>query len=71
MDLQVINEKLDFLIENMTEKQEVFTSYEAAEYLRISYDYLLKLAREGEIDHKKKGNDYLFRRDWLNEWLEN
>ena len=71
MDLQVINEKLDFLIENMTERKEVFNAYEAAEYLRISYDYLLKLAREGEINHKKKGNDYLFKRDWLNEWLEN
>lgn len=75
MDLEIINEKLDYLIENMTEKKEVFTAKEAAEYLCMDYTYLTEIAKAGEIRHKRKGDGknspYLFKREWLDEWLEN
>lgn len=74
MDLEVINEKLDFLIENMTERKAVFNADEAGEYLCLGYDHLMKLVRDGKIRHKRKGGKksaVIFKREWLDEWLEN
>lgn len=75
MDLQEINNKLDFIIENMTERKEVFDSREASKYLCISYDYLMRLVRDGKIRHKRKSESenasVVFKREWLDDWLEN
>lgn len=73
MDLDVINNKLDFIIANMQEPKENFNAEEAAEYLCLSYDYLMYLVREGKIRHKRKGgpsSPVIFRREWLNEWMD-
>lgn len=75
MDLEVIDKKLDYLINNLTERKEVYTAAEASQFLNVSYDYLMDRVRTGEIKHKRKGSGInspvIFRREWLIEWLEN
>ena len=65
--------KIDFLIDCLDrhEEKEVYTTKEAAEYLRISDDFLRRgLVQKGKIRYKKKGLEYLFRREWLDDWME-
>lgn len=42
----------------------------AAEYLDISYGSLAREARLERIKYKKYGNKKLFKREWLDEWME-
>lgn len=50
--------------------KEVFNSREAAEYLRIGYDIILRETRIGNIRSIENGSSYLFRKSYLEEWLE-
>ena len=49
--------------------QEVMTSKEAMEYLRITQGTLLKLAREGKIKANKAGRNYRFLKSELDNFL--
>lgn len=65
-----IDEKLDEIIEMIKVPKEVFRPKEAAEYLCIGYDTLQQLARIGEIRFALNGSVRLFKKEWLDEWLE-
>lgn len=65
-----IDEKLDEIIELIKVPKEVFRPKEAAEYLCIGYDTLQQLARIGEIRFALNGSVRLFKKEWLDEWLE-
>lgn len=65
-----IDEKLDEIIELIKVPKEVFKPKEAAEYLCIGYDTLQQLARIGEIRFALNGSVRLFKKEWLDEWLE-
>lgn len=70
-DLERIECKLDFLIEQLSNNKEVFNTKEAADYLGISDGYLRRnLVNQGKIKFTKKGTHYLFSKDWLDDWLE-
>lgn len=66
------------LIENIKElnknvkmlNREVFNSEQAAEYLGIGYSTMLQLARIGQIEHVKNGTNYIFKKEYLDRWLE-
>ncbi|WP_312647533.1 helix-turn-helix domain-containing protein [Aminipila sp.] len=47
----------------------VFDSHEAAEYLHIHYDTVIKSARRGEIPHFKVGRKLLFRKESIDEFI--
>ena len=49
----------------------VLTVHEVAEYLRISEAKVYRLAREGELPVIRIGKTWRFRRDLLDDWLEN
>lgn len=63
-NLEELNKRLSFLTKN------VFNAKEAADYLGIGYDTILRLARIGQIEHIKNGTHYLFKREYLDEWLD-
>ena len=48
----------------------VMTTPEAAQYLRIDRHALGRLVRSGQVQHKKIGNKWVFKREWLDELLE-
>lgn len=61
-------------IENLDKKimitqQEVFNASEAAKYLRISYDSLLRYTRIGQIEYVPNGANYLYKKEFLDNWL--
>lgn len=70
MESMRIDEKLDQIIELVKVPKEVFRPKEAAEYLCISYYTLQQLARIGEIRYAMNGNVRLFKKEWLDEWME-
>ncbi|MBU0606873.1 MAG: helix-turn-helix domain-containing protein [Armatimonadetes bacterium] len=49
--------------------QEIMTSREAAEYLRLGVDTLKRKAREGEVPAAKTGRKWVFRKADLDAWL--
>lgn len=62
-------------IENLNEKlkfahKEVFDSKEAADYLTISRDTILREARIGRLEHAKNGTNYIFKKEYLDRWIE-
>lgn len=63
-EMKALNKKLTRL------NQEVFTSEEAAEYLRVGYSTILQLARIGQIEHVRNGTSYLFKKEHLDRWLD-
>lgn len=65
-----IDEKLDEIIELVKVPKEVFRPKEAAAYLCIGYDTLQQLARIGEIRCAMNGSVRLFKKEWLDAWLE-
>lgn len=69
-NLQEINEKLDWIINNMGEPKQVYTLTEALDYLCIGRTMLSKEINAGKIRFKKKGASYLFKRQWLDDWME-
>lgn len=68
--LDAIN-KLNENVEQMINLQRnVYTTREAAEYLRISRDVLLRETRLGRIRCSKNGVNNLYQREDLLDWLE-
>lgn len=63
-EIKKLNQKLGDL------NREVFSAKEAAEYLRIGYDTILRLARINQIEHVKNGSSYIFRKAYLDRWLD-
>lgn len=47
----------------------VFDSQEAAAYLHIHYDTLIRKSKMGEIPHFRIGRKYLFRKESLDEFI--
>ncbi len=68
--LKELIEKIDKLDKRVSLNREVFNSEEAAEYLRMGYGTLLQLARIGQIEHVKNGTSYIFKKEYLDRWLE-
>ena len=64
-----IDEKLDQIIDLVKVPKEVFRPKEAAAYLCISYDRLQQLARIGEIRSAMNGSVRLFKKEWLDAWM--
>lgn len=52
------------------EAPEIMTIAETAKYLRISLSSLYKIAQEGKIPCQKVGRHWRFRRQALDNWLE-
>lgn len=50
--------------------QSVFNAREAAEYLRIGYDTILRLTRIGDIEYVPNGTSYIYKKKHLDDWLE-
>lgn len=72
---QVLLERLNNNIEELNNRlrklsQNVFNSKEAAEYLRIGYDTLLRLTRIGQIEYVPNGSSYLYTKEFLDRWLD-
>lgn len=53
-----------------TSQKQVFDSEEAAKYLTISKDSLLRYARIGKIEYVKNGRNYIFKKEYLDRWLD-
>lgn len=70
MEDLAIKNKLDEIIELVKVPKEVFRPKEAAAYLCIGYDRLQQLARIGEIRSAMNGSVRLFKKEWLDAWLE-
>lgn len=60
--------ELNYTIKNLN--KQVYTAKEAAEYLCIGYETVLMYARIGEIEHVKNGNQYIFKKEHLDRWLD-
>lgn len=65
--LQEIKELKELLF--ISQKQ-VFDSDEAAKYLTISKDSLLRYVRIGQIAYVKNGRNYIFKKEFLDTWLD-
>ncbi|HLR35059.1 MAG TPA: excisionase family DNA-binding protein [Tissierellales bacterium] len=48
----------------------VFNAKEAADYLSIGYDTILRMTRIGEIDHVRNGSNYIYKKEFLDRWLD-
>lgn len=70
MESLTIEKKLDAILQAVKVPKMVFTAREAAAYLCISYDALMRYARMGEIRSANNGANRIFKRDWLDEWVE-
>lgn len=69
--LQALLNELKELNQRLSKfNQNVFTAREASEYLRIGYDTLLRLTRIGQIEHIKNGTNYLYKKEYLDRWLD-
>jgi len=68
--LKELNSNIKELIRLNRQNQKVFNAREAADYLRIGYDTLLRLTRIGEVEHVPNGTSYLYKREFLDRWLD-
>lgn len=69
--LRNLNKNIEDLNERLRNiNQSVFSSREAAEYLRIGYDTLLRLTRIGQIEYVPNGTSYLYKKEYLDRWLD-
>lgn len=70
--IEDVNQKLNYLIEHLTEPKEVFTFQEACEYLNVGKTTLNAEIDAGNIRFKRKGigNQKLFKKIWLDDWME-
>lgn len=50
--------------------KEVFDARGAADYLCVGYDTILRLARIGRIEYVKNGKSYIFKKEYLDRWLD-
>ena len=53
-----------------SERDQVITIQEAAQYLRVPLSSLYKLAQRGELPCQKIGRHWRFRREAMDRWLE-
>lgn len=65
-----LNENIKELIRLNKLNQNVFNAKEAADYLRMGYDTLLRLTRIGEIEHVPNGTSYLYKKESLDRWMD-
>lgn len=63
-NIEELNNKLKFFNKN------VFNAKEAAEYLRVSYGTVLTHTRIGRIEHVKNGTSYIYKKEYLDNWLD-
>lgn len=63
-NLEALNVKISKLNQN------VYNAKEAAEYLRIGYDTILRLTRIGQIEYVANGSSYLYKKEFLDRWLD-
>ena len=42
----------------------------AAKYLAVSYDTMARLGRIGAVKHKSVGSKRIYKRDWLDAYME-
>ncbi len=56
--------------EMLNASDQTFNLRQASEYMQISHYRLYTLARTGGIKHFKTGSKYLFRKRFLDEWVE-
>jgi excisionase family DNA binding protein len=52
------------------EQNITFDTKEAAAYLKIHYETLLKMARKRQVPHHRIGRKLLFRKDSLDAWIQ-
>lgn len=70
--LNELNKNIKDLINAIeSANQNVFNAREAADYLKMSYDSLLRYTRIGSIEHVRNGTSYLYKKEYLDSWLEN
>lgn len=63
-EIKQLNSQLNNLNRN------VFDAKGAAKYLSIGYDTVLRLTRIGEIEHVKNGSNYIYKKEFLDRWLD-
>lgn len=68
--LKELNANIKELIRLNKFNQQVFNAREAAEYLRIGYDTILRLTRIGQIEYVPNGSSYQYKREFLDRWLD-
>jgi len=68
--LETLNKNIEELIRLNRFNQNVFNAREAAEYLRIGYDTILRLTRIGQIEYVPNGSSYLYKKEFLDNWLD-
>lgn len=69
--LKELNENIKELNERVRRiNQNVFNAREAADYLRIGYDTILRLTRIGQIEYVPNGSSYLYKKEHLDRWLD-
>ena len=59
-----------FKIEVLSMAKEIMTVEEVARYLRTGVATIYKLAQEGRIPATKVGNQWRFRKETIDEWLD-
>lgn len=68
--LKELNNNIKELIRLNKFNQNVFNAREAADYLRIGYDTILRLTKIGSIEYVANGASYLYKREFLDNWLD-
>lgn len=68
--LKELNSNIRELIRLNKYNQNVFNAREAADYLRMSYDSLLRYTRIGAIEYVPNGTSYIYKREFLDRWLD-
>lgn len=68
--LKLLNKNIEELIRLNRFNQNAFNAKEAAEYLRMSYDSLLRYTRIGQIEYIPNGTSYIYKKESLDRWLD-
>ena len=67
-NLEILKELKDLIEANSYPP--VMDMKKSAEYLSVSYSTLAREARLGRVRAKDMGGKKLFKREWLDEWME-
>jgi len=54
----------------MSKKQDILTIEELSEYLKIAKSTIYKLCQEGKIPGQKVGRHWRFRKETIDQWLD-
>lgn len=68
--LLTLNKNIEELNTKLNLNKNVFNTKEAAEYLRIGYDTILRLTRIGKIEYVPNGVSYIYKKEFLDRWLD-